>query len=224
MTVVAPEVVPQFHELDVTWRPVRYGSRHLRSAFLVIAATGDRAVDERVSRDAEQRSLLCNVADVPELCNFILPSIFRRDPIVVAVSTGGASPALAKRLRDRIGELVEPHHADLALRLQALRPVGEGALRDLRRPARVLRGARGAGAVTVYLVGAGPGDPDLITVRGLDLLRRADAVVYDELAPAELLDEVPRGGSLRSRARSAPARASTSCSSRSAGASRRSCA
>jgi precorrin-2 dehydrogenase / sirohydrochlorin ferrochelatase len=122
VTVVAPEVVPQLHELDVTWRPVRYSARHLRGAFLVIAATGDRAVDERVSRDAEQRSLLCNVADVPELCNFILPSIFRRDPIAVAVSTGGASPALAKRLRDRIGEAIEPHHADLALRLQALRP------------------------------------------------------------------------------------------------------
>jgi precorrin-2 dehydrogenase/sirohydrochlorin ferrochelatase len=122
VTIVAPDVVPQLHELDVTWRPVRYSSRHLRGAFLVIAATGDRVVDERVSRDAEQRSLLCNVADVPELCNFILPSIYRRDPIVVAVSTGGASPALAKRLRDRIGEVVEPHHADLALRLQALRP------------------------------------------------------------------------------------------------------
>ena len=122
VTVVAPDVVPQIHELDVTWRPVRYAARHLQGAFLVVAATGVRPVDERVARDAERASMLCNVADVPELCSFILPSIFRRDPITVGVSTAGASPALAKRLRDRIGELVEPRHADLAVRLQALRP------------------------------------------------------------------------------------------------------
>ena len=122
VTVVAPTVVPELLELDVAWRRARYRARDLVGAFLVISATGDRAVDERVARDAERRSMLCNVADVPDLCNFILPSIFRRDPIAVAVSTGGASPALAKRLRDRIGELVEPQHADLALRLQALRP------------------------------------------------------------------------------------------------------
>lgn len=66
--------------------------------------------------------MLCNVADVPDLCSFILPSIFRRDPIAVAVSTGGASPALAKRLRDQIGELVQPKHAELAERLRSLRP------------------------------------------------------------------------------------------------------
>ncbi len=73
--------------------------------FLVIAATSDRAVNEAVHRDAEARAMLCNVADVPELCNFILPAVHREGPIAVAVSTGGASPALAKRLRasDRAG-------------------------------------------------------------------------------------------------------------------------
>lgn len=122
VTVVAPEVLADFHGLGVTWRPARYASRHLDGAFLVIAATGDRRVNERVSADAEERAMLCNVADVPGLCNFILPSIFRRDPIAVAVSTGGASPALAKRLRDQIGELVQPRHAELAERLRSLRP------------------------------------------------------------------------------------------------------
>ena len=74
----------------------------------MIAATNDRAVNAAVSRAAAERSTLCNVADDPELCSFILPAIVRRDPIVVGVSTGGASPALAQRLRDEIAELVGP--------------------------------------------------------------------------------------------------------------------
>ncbi len=71
----------------------------LDGMFLVIAATSDRAVNEAVHRDAEARAMLCNVADVPDLCNFILPAVHREGPIAIAVSTGGASPALAKRLR-----------------------------------------------------------------------------------------------------------------------------
>ncbi|MBV8397043.1 MAG: bifunctional precorrin-2 dehydrogenase/sirohydrochlorin ferrochelatase, partial [Actinobacteria bacterium] len=67
-------------------------------------------------------AMFCNVADVPELCNFILPAVHREGPIAVAVSTGGASPALAKRLRDKIAALVRPEHADLAEELRAMRP------------------------------------------------------------------------------------------------------
>jgi len=102
--------------------PAGYRRRLLRGAVLVIAATPDRALNERVFRDAERRSMLCNVADVPELCNFILPAVHREGPIAVAVSTGGASPALAKRLRERIAEIVRPEHAKLAEELRALRP------------------------------------------------------------------------------------------------------
>jgi len=122
VTVVAPEVVPQLHELDVVWRPRRYRARDLSGAFLVVAATGDPRVNERVHRDAEARAMLCNVADVPDLCNFILPAVHREGPIAVAVSTGGASPALAKRIRRDVAALVRPEHAELARRLQALRP------------------------------------------------------------------------------------------------------
>ena len=88
----------------------------------MIAASSDRALNERVSRDAEARGMLCNIADVPELCNFILPAVHREGAIAVAVSTGGASPALAKRLRSQIAELVRPEHAELAEELRALRP------------------------------------------------------------------------------------------------------
>jgi siroheme synthase-like protein len=102
--------------------PAKYRRRVLRGAFLVIAATSDRALNERIYRDAERRAMLCNVADVPELCNFILPAVHREGSIAVAVSTGGASPALAKKLRERIAEIVGPEHARLAEELRSLRP------------------------------------------------------------------------------------------------------
>ena len=81
-----------------------------------------RPSTRRVFADAEARALLCNVVDVPELCSFILPALHREDPITVAVSTGGASPALAQRLRDEFAQVVRPEHAALAVRLRELRP------------------------------------------------------------------------------------------------------
>jgi precorrin-2 dehydrogenase/sirohydrochlorin ferrochelatase len=122
VTVVAPRASAALHELQIVWRPRRYRERDLAGAFLVVAATTDERVNRRVHADAQARGLLCNVADVPELCNFILPSVYRQDPIAVAVSTGGASPALAKRLRDEIGAHIGPEHAELAQRLRGLRP------------------------------------------------------------------------------------------------------
>jgi precorrin-2 dehydrogenase len=122
VTVVSPELHDELHRLGIEWRARRYEPGDLEGMFLVIAATSDRAVNEAVHRDAEARTMLCNVADVPELCNFILPAVHREGPIAVAVSTGGASPALAKRLRGRIAELVTPRHAELAEELRALRP------------------------------------------------------------------------------------------------------
>jgi len=102
--------------------PERYRRRVLGGAYVVVATTADRKLNERIFRDAEKRALLCNVADVPELCNFILPAVHREGTIAVAVSTGGASPALAKRLREEIAQLVRPEHAELAEELRALRP------------------------------------------------------------------------------------------------------
>jgi siroheme synthase-like protein len=122
VTVVSPELHEELRALDVTWREGPYRRSDLRGAFLVVAATSDRSVNERVHRDAEARAMLCNVADVPDLCNFILPAVHREGPIAVAVSTGGASPALAKRIRDDVAAIVSSEHAELALRLQAMRP------------------------------------------------------------------------------------------------------
>jgi precorrin-2 dehydrogenase/sirohydrochlorin ferrochelatase len=122
VTVVSPDLHPGFAELEVEWLARPYRAGDLERAFLVIAATSNRKLNERVSRDAERLGKLCNVADVPELCNFILPAVHREGPIAIAVSTGGASPALAKRLRSEIAELVRPEHAELAEELRAIRP------------------------------------------------------------------------------------------------------
>lgn len=122
VTVVAPQIDDELAALDVELVRRGYRASDLEGRFLVVAATSNSSVNRRVHRDAEARSLLCNVADVPELCNFILPAVVRRDPIAIAVSTGGASPALAQRIRDDVAALVTPEHAALARKLRELRP------------------------------------------------------------------------------------------------------
>ena len=120
--VVAPEIERKLADLPVRWLESRYQGWDLDDAWLAVAATPDREVNRRVFEDAQQRGIFCNVADDPELCSLILPAVHRIDPIAVAVSTGGASPALAKRLRSMIAAIVRPEHAALAEELRALRP------------------------------------------------------------------------------------------------------
>jgi precorrin-2 dehydrogenase / sirohydrochlorin ferrochelatase len=122
VTVVAPKVVPELLDLPVEWLEGHYASWDLGGKWLAIAATPDRDVNRRVKADAERLGIFCNVADDPELCSLILPAVHRVDPIAIAVSTGGASPALAQRLRTEIAAIVGPEHAQLARRLRALRP------------------------------------------------------------------------------------------------------
>ena len=122
VTVVAPEVERELELLPVRWRRKRYEAADLDGSFLVVAATSDGSLNRRVFLDAEERSLLCNVVDTPELCSFILPAVYRRDPIALAVSTGGASPALAQWLRDRFAGQIGFEHEQLAGELRRLRP------------------------------------------------------------------------------------------------------
>ena len=122
VTVVAPEAKPEVLDLPVEWLPRAYYSTDLRGRFLVVAATSSTSLNRRVFSDAEARSVFCNVVDVPELCSLILPAVHRAGPIAVGVSTGGASPALAQRIRDDVAGLVGPRHAELAEELRALRP------------------------------------------------------------------------------------------------------
>ena len=122
VTVVAPRGVSELGDLPIEWLRREYESADLDGRFLVVAATSETELNRRVYGDAERRGLLCNVADVPELCSLILPAVHREGPIAVAVSTGGASPALAQRIRSEIAAAVGPEHAELARTLRALRP------------------------------------------------------------------------------------------------------
>ena len=128
VTVVAPEIDAELDVLEVRIVRRPFVRSDVVARFLVIAATSERTVNAAVSEAAAALSTLCNVADDPELCSFILPAVARHDPIVVAVSSGGASPALAKRIRDDITRLIGPEHAALARELAALRPWAKRAL------------------------------------------------------------------------------------------------
>ena len=128
VTVVAPDVELDLLALPVEWIEARYAADHLGERWLVVAATPDRAVNRQVFADAERLGIFCNVVDDPELCSLILPAVHRVDPIAVAVSTGGASPALAQRLRDDIAQVVGPEHARVARQLRALRPWAKAQL------------------------------------------------------------------------------------------------
>ena len=122
VTVVAPEVSPELAELPVQLLRREYVPEDLAGRLLVVAATANEDVNLRVAADAEAENILCNVVDTPDLCNFILPAVHRQGPIAVAVSTGGASPALAQRIRDDVARAIGPEYADLARQLEGLRP------------------------------------------------------------------------------------------------------
>ena len=116
--VIAPEACEGIRALaaagDVDWTERRFAPGDVEGHFLAIAATSDTETNIAVFEEAERRSMLCNVVDVPPLCSFILPAIVRTGPIAIAISTAGASPALAKRMKREIAELYGPEHAELA--------------------------------------------------------------------------------------------------------------
>jgi siroheme synthase-like protein len=125
VTLIAPEAHPELMQLvlegSIRWQQREYDSDDLDGALIAIAATDDTDLNIRVFEDAEARSMLVNVVDVPPLCNFILPAIVRTGPLAVAISTAGASPALAKRMKREIGELFGEPYANLAVLLNEAR-------------------------------------------------------------------------------------------------------
>lgn len=125
VTVIAPEADPEVAALaaegTIEWEQREYHSGDVEGAFMIIAATNDTDVNVAVFNDAEARGMLVNVVDVPPLCNFILPAITRTGPIAIAISTAGASPALAKRMKREIAEQFGEPYADLAVILNDVR-------------------------------------------------------------------------------------------------------
>jgi precorrin-2 dehydrogenase / sirohydrochlorin ferrochelatase len=132
VVLVAPEAEPELRRLaaegSIVWERRAYVPADLEGSFLVIAATDDSEENIRIFHDADRRAMLANVVDVPPLCNFILPAIIRRGPLAIAISTAGASPALAKRMKHEISELFGQEYADLAIMLNDARGWAKGTL------------------------------------------------------------------------------------------------
>jgi uroporphyrin-III C-methyltransferase / precorrin-2 dehydrogenase / sirohydrochlorin ferrochelatase len=192
------------------------------SQFVAVIAAMGGPLDLAIAARARQSHTPVNVVDRPDLSTFIMPAIIDRDEVVVAIGTGGASPVLARRLRERIEALLPARIGDLAALLGRYRghfARTRHASNSLRRFwERVIDGPIGAAALagrwreaetalvqaiertrdpqehagTVYLVGAGPGDPDLLTLKALHALQNADVIFYDELVTSEILDRARR--------------------------------
>jgi precorrin-2 dehydrogenase / sirohydrochlorin ferrochelatase len=132
VVLVAPEAEPALEALaaegSIEWIRREYRPEDLEATFIVIAATDDTDVNIRIYDDAERRAMLVNVVDVPPLCNFILPAIVRTGPLAIAISTAGASPALAKRIKAQIAEEFGEPYARLAVLLNEARGWAKGTL------------------------------------------------------------------------------------------------
>jgi uroporphyrin-III C-methyltransferase / precorrin-2 dehydrogenase / sirohydrochlorin ferrochelatase len=219
VSVVAPEIEPSLKALKQSEKirhiKQEYDEQSLQGMELVIAATDDSKLNNGVAEQAKKKNILVNVVDNPRSGTFIMPSVIDRSPVIVAVSTGGASPVLARLLRARLETLIPSSYGKLAALISRFRdkvkqqypkiqqrrrfwehilqgPVAEmlyagqekSALKLLEKQLEQdMPDIESKGEV--YLVGGGPGDPDLLTFRALRLMQQADIVLYDRLvAPA----------------------------------------
>jgi len=230
VTVVAPELHAELtaciNRTECVYLQRSFEPGQLAGMSLVVAATDDRAVNAAVSDAARKRNIPVNVVDSPDLSTFIFPAIIDRSPILVAVSSAGASPVLARRVREQIEALLPARLGRLArftaerrrdvqkaLGLLARRAFWErivtgvtatrllagddagadSAFANELRTSQLTSSPTGAsGTGEVYLIGAGPGDPDLLTLRALQLLQQADVILYDRLVPEAILERARR--------------------------------
>jgi uroporphyrin-III C-methyltransferase/precorrin-2 dehydrogenase/sirohydrochlorin ferrochelatase len=229
--LVAPELAADTRELlrqhssagQMTHLNAPFAAQHLEGAALVIAATDSEAINSQVAQAARAGGLPVNVADDAQLSDFILPAIVDRSPLIVAVSSAGTTPVLARRVREQLEALLPGRLGALArfagsqrervnrqLQPALRRPFWErffGSAANLARfsadePAAharfatelqefsALKGPASLGEV--YLIGAGPGDPDLLTLRALQLLQQADVLLYDRLVSPAILERARR--------------------------------
>jgi uroporphyrin-III C-methyltransferase/precorrin-2 dehydrogenase/sirohydrochlorin ferrochelatase len=222
ITLVAPEIHPELLARaaagTLTLIVREFAPEDLDGARLVIVATSRRAVNRWIATLSEARAIPVNVVDDRDASRFIVPAIVDRDPVLVAISTGGTSPVLARRLRERLEALIPKRIGALSNWLHALRGAARLKLRDTEERRRFFEavvdgpaarrfidgdshgaeriaqqllattatGPRAPGDVT--LVGAGPGDPELLTLKALRALQDADVILYDRLVPAAVLE------------------------------------
>ncbi|MED5249814.1 MAG: siroheme synthase CysG [Pseudomonadota bacterium] len=219
---IGSKVKALLDQQKLQWIEDRFEPTHLSQALIAIAATDNEDVNRAVSDAARQQNLPVNVVDQPDLCTFTVPSIVDRSPVIIAIGTGGASPVLARMLKARLETLIPAAYGRLAGIAREFRDQVKAALGsvDSRRgfwetvfqgqvaelvfagkenQARaelraMIQAAEDAEFEKgeVYLVGAGPGDPDLLTFRALRLMQRADVVLYDRLVAPAIVDLVRR--------------------------------
>lgn len=160
VVVVSPDLSPGIkrivEEEKVEYIGREYQKNDLKGAFLVIGATNEREVNERLTREAREEGILVNVVDSPSDCSFIVPSILNRGDLVIAISTGGKSPALAKRIRQELEGIYGPEYAELLeilgeLRSHVLREVEEPALRQ-----KIMERVTASGLLERIRAGEGP--------------------------------------------------------------------
>ncbi|MEJ5074722.1 siroheme synthase CysG [Enterobacter ludwigii] len=224
LTVNALDFEPQFRVWAeagmLTLVEGEFDSTLLDTSWLAIAATDDDAVNARVSAEAEQRRIFCNVVDAPKQASFIMPSIIDRSPLMVAVSSGGTSPVLARLLREKLESLLPQHLGQVARFAGQLRrrvkkqfaSVGERRrfweklfVNDRLAQSLANQDEKAITETTerllsepldnrgeVVLVGAGPGDAGLLTLKGLQQIQQADIVVYDRLVSDDIMNLVRR--------------------------------
>ena len=229
VTVYAPEICPTLADLveagRIRYEQARFADQQLSGACLVIAATNDVQVNTAVSLAAQANNIPVNVVDAPALCTFTMASIVERSPIVIAISSEGNAPVLARYLRSKIETMLPAGYGRIAAiagefrdkvkskyaTSQARRIFWEGVLQG-PIVERILAGQEAAARIgldqlladdtasqqhgEVYLVGGGPGDPDLLTFRALRLMQQCDVCVYDKLVSPEVLDLVRRDAEL----------------------------
>lgn len=224
LTVNARDFVPQFHVWAdagmLTLVTDDFQPALLDPCWLAIAATDDDAVNQQVSDEAEARRIFCNVVDAPKAASFIMPSIIDRSPLMVAVSSGGTSPVLARLLREKLEAMLPQHLGQVAAYAGQLRSrvkkqfatMGERRrfweklfINDRLAQSLANQDKQAVEAETeqmlaspldhrgeVVLVGAGPGDAGLLTLKGLQQIQQADVVVYDRLVSDDIMNLVRR--------------------------------
>ncbi len=214
LTVAAPELLEEIEALPgLTRLRQTFAPAMLEGKRFVIAATDDREVNREIAALCRERGIPVNAVDDKELCTFLFPALVKRGDLTVGVSTAGASPSAAAWVKRRVLAAVPEDFGEMLDYLASLRPLVRERVAEENRAAvfarlfsdcmeqgfpleeaalaAVLEGAPGMGKV--YLVGAGCGAADLITLRGLRLLERCGVVVYDDLLDPELLDAAPEG-------------------------------
>ena len=224
LTVVAPELDPELAELaangSIEWLAGEFASQQLAGKWLVVAATDRREVNALVYQSANQARIFANVVDDPKRSSFIMPSIIDRSPLMVAISSGGKAPVLARLLREKLEALLPQHLGAVAAFAGSLRERVKArfaSMGERRRFWERLLGADRLGQALargdhasanqladslfadesqtggeVVLVGAGPGDPGLLTLHALRQMQQADVVVYDRLVSDEVMALVRR--------------------------------